>query len=302
MENLPPDYFVTSMQFTKNTHQTLYKSINPVNPENSLAGKVVVITGASRGIGAAGIVPSFAKAGIKAIVLVATNAEKLKAVAETVHRINPQIETLEVSTDISNQASVAALFENIKERFGHADVLVNGAAMNTGGGNMLEEDADEWFINFEVNVKGAFTLASHFIRSLPSPEKTPATIINVVSGAWYILPQSSGYFISKLAAIQLTTYFAARYPNITAVAVHPGLVATDMMEESFKHFNLDEPALPGGVMVWLATEKARFLSGRVVSANWDVDDLVARKDEIVRDNLLQLKLGATLGKEQFGVL
>src|SRR4051812_17385925 len=111
------------MQFTKHTHQTLYKSIDPSNSENSLHGKVVIITGASRGIGAEGTVPAFAKAGVKAIILVATNTEKLKAVAESVHKSYPDVETLEVATDISSPESVAALFERIKEKFGHADIL-----------------------------------------------------------------------------------------------------------------------------------------------------------------------------------
>ena len=111
----------------------------------------------------------------------------------------------------------------------------------------------------------------------------------------------SGYILSKFAAIQLTAHLAASYPNVTAVALHPGLVETDMMAEAFMRFNHDPPELPGSVLVWLSTEKAHFLSGRIISVNWDVDDLVARKDEITRDGLLQLKFGGTLGKEQFGL-
>ncbi|KAH8888979.1 NAD(P)-binding protein [Thozetella sp. PMI_491] len=298
MEQLPKDHFVTSMQFTKNTHQALYKSVDPANPENSLHGKIVVITGASRGIGAEGVVPAFAKAGVKAIVLVATNAEKLKAVAESVHQIYPNIETLEVAMDISSPDSVADLFERVRDKFGHADILVNNAGSLAGGGNIHEEDPAQWWTNFEVNLKGAFLLSSSFIKALPSPQ-TPATILNVVTGAWYVLPFLSGYLISKLAAIQLMTHLAAAYPNLTTVAVHPGLVKTDMMLEQFKGFNLDTPELSGSVMAWLATDKARFLSGRFISVNWDVDDLVARKDEIVSEELLQLKLGAILGMEQF---
>ena len=136
------------MQFTKNTHQSVYRSIDPTNPENSLKGKVVIITGASRGIGATGIVPAFAKAGVKAIVLVATNAEKLKSVAESVSQINSQVETLAVATDISDAESVAALFEKIRETFGHADVLVNSAGVNNGGGNIHEQDPMVWWSNF----------------------------------------------------------------------------------------------------------------------------------------------------------
>lgn len=51
MEHLPEDFFVTSMQFTKNAHRDEYPAINPSSPELSQAGKVVIITGASKGVG-----------------------------------------------------------------------------------------------------------------------------------------------------------------------------------------------------------------------------------------------------------
>jgi len=72
------------------------------------------------------------------------------------------------------------------------------------------------------------------------------------------------------------------------VAVHLGLVETDMMTEDFRHLGFDIPELAGEVMVWLSAEKARFLSGRVISANWDVGGLVTRKNEIAGEGLLQL--------------
>jgi len=52
LSKLPKDYYVTSMQFTKHAQQDAYPAIDPALPEHSLAGKVVVVTGASRGIGA----------------------------------------------------------------------------------------------------------------------------------------------------------------------------------------------------------------------------------------------------------
>jgi hypothetical protein len=52
MENLPPDFWVTSLQFTPKTYQTNYPAIDPTDPQNSVAGKVVIINGASKGIAA----------------------------------------------------------------------------------------------------------------------------------------------------------------------------------------------------------------------------------------------------------
>ncbi|KAK1749787.1 hypothetical protein QBC47DRAFT_395306 [Echria macrotheca] len=299
MENLPKDHFVTSMQYTRHTYQDQYPSIDPTNPELSMAGKVVIITGASRGLGALGVVPAFAKAGPKAIVLVATNASKLAAVEAEVKKINPAVQTLSVATNISDADSVAALFDKVKATYGHADVLVNVAAVLAGGGTLHEEDPALWWQNFEVNTKGAFLLAKYFVATLPSPD-TPATIINFTTGAaWIVIPHMSGYGISKLAVMQLTAHLAATYPNITAVAVHPGLIETDMFDPVFKRFSLDTPELAGGTALWLASDKARFLTGRTVAANWSVDDLEARKDEITAGKDLQVHLVGTFGKEQF---
>jgi hypothetical protein len=97
------------------------------------------------------------------------------------------------------------------------------------------------------------------------------------------------------------TYVAAENPNIVAVALHPGIVDTDMTIDSFKRFALDKPELVGAVAVWLAgwnDPSRHFLSGRYVSANWDVEELLERK-EIAEGNLLTMKLNADLGAAQF---
>jgi NADP-dependent 3-hydroxy acid dehydrogenase YdfG len=94
------------------------------------------------------MVPAFAKAGVKAIALVATNAEKLKAVEEGLNKTHPQVQTLSVTTDISSPESVAALFEKIKEKVGHADILINNAGVRSGSGNLHEVDPAEWWNNF----------------------------------------------------------------------------------------------------------------------------------------------------------
>jgi hypothetical protein len=66
-------------------------------------------------------------------------------------------------------------------------------------------------------------------------------------------------------------------------------------------FNLDDPSLIGGVLVWLSAdaERSKFLTGRFISANWDVEGLLARKDEILEKDLLTLDMKGPFGKEQF---
>jgi NAD(P)-dependent dehydrogenase (short-subunit alcohol dehydrogenase family) len=149
-------------------------------------------------------------------------------------------------------------------------------------------------------VKGSFLVSRAFIAQLPAG--TPATLVSLTTIVSHQpLPFISGYATSKLAAQQLNATVAAAYPNITAINVHPGLQDTQSLQPAFRRFNLDTPALVGGTLVWLAADakRAHFLSGRTISVNWDVEGLVKRKEEIVKDNLLVLDLKGKLGKEQF---
>lgn len=151
----------------------------------------------------------------------------------------------------------------------------------------------------EVNTKGFMSMAQHFLRLLPS-SATNASIINITATlAFHVVPALSQYAISKLAAIQLVAYLAAENPNVQVVALHPGIVPSDMVWESAKHMALDTPELCGGVAVWLTSPAARFLSGRFVSANWSVEDLVARKADILKEDKLKIMLRGELGSEQF---
>jgi len=146
--DLPADHFVTSLQFTKHVHQDVYLSIDPSNPALSLTGRVAIITGAGRGIGGKGIVPAFARAGPRGLVLVGTKRDALLAVEAAVREINPAVETLVVAADIADAAAVAQLFAEVATTFGHADILVNNAGVNTGGGFLHEEDIEAWWQNF----------------------------------------------------------------------------------------------------------------------------------------------------------
>lgn len=109
----------------------------------------------------------------------------------------------------------------------------------------------------------------------------------------------SSYCLSKLANAQMVQFIAAEYPNVTAVAVAPGTVMTDMTMPAFRRFAKDTPALVGGSVVWLTTEQAKFLNGRYFSVNWSVDELMQRKDEIVKNGELLIGLTSKLGPDQF---
>ena len=228
MENLPTDFFVTSSAYTPTVYRDQYPSIDPTSPALSQAGKVIIITGASDGIGARGFAPAFAKASPRAIVLVGRNASKLAATEANLNRVNKAVEYLSVPTDISNQGSVDALFQIVQARYGHADVLVNNAGVNLAQGPLGKADVNSWWNDFEVNVKGTFLVTRGFL-SLLGTEKQ-GTIVNLSTGiATAVFPTFSSYSITKLAALKLAEYTAAEYPNVNAVSLQPGIVDTDMV-------------------------------------------------------------------------
>jgi NADP-dependent 3-hydroxy acid dehydrogenase YdfG len=166
MESVPVDHFLKAQQFVPTTHRDVYTAIEPQQSSLSQKGKVVIVTGASQGLGARvstsrlffvissimlnlryiqAFVPSFASAGARAIVLVARSVDKLKVVASSVAEAFPEVETLSVPTDITDTASVAALFAVVKEKYGHADVLINNAGVFKAISPVKDVDQQMWW-------------------------------------------------------------------------------------------------------------------------------------------------------------
>ncbi|TDZ32219.1 Short chain dehydrogenase citE [Colletotrichum spinosum] len=301
MATPPSDHFVKALQFTKRVHRDVYPAIDPANPELSLAGKVAIITGASRGIGANGLVPAFIKAGVKALVLVARNEAKLASVAEQAKTLNPSVETLIYPLDITDEPSVAALFDKVVSVFGHADILVNNAGSGDSYGPLADTEPKLWWDDFTVNIAGPYYFTYHFLKTLPADAR--GTVVNVTTGAHLVIPTMSSYMLSKLAATQLAAFVAAETAgagrDVTAVALYPGTVETDLTLDMLRPFAKDTHALAGGVAVWCCSDRARFLNGRWMDVNWDVEDLYDRREEIAEKKLLQVGITGQFGPEQF---
>lgn len=231
----------------------------------------------------------------------ARNLEKLNDTAQELNKSYPGVETLVVSVDLTNAQDISELFQKVHAAYGHADVLVNNAGVLNAAGKLSEVDPELWWKDFETNARGTFLMTSHFLRALPAGAAAArGTIITLTSGlAWLVDPGNSAYSLGKLVNLQMAAYVAAEAPGVTSVSLHPGIIPTDMTQESFRRFALDTPELVGGVGVWLATDRARFMDGRVMNSNWHVDDLYERREEIVGGNLLRMDLQGTFGPEQF---
>jgi len=114
-----------------------------------------------------------------------------------------------------------------------------------------------------------------------------------------MFPGLSSYSMTKLVALQISAYLEAEYPHLTSVSLHPGTVLTDMTIEPLVRFSVDTAELVGAVAVWLSTGDRKFLSGRYITVNWDVEELVARKEEIVKGGKLKINLVGDFGEDQF---
>lgn len=119
------------------------------------------------------------------------------------------------------------------------------------------------------------------------------TIINLVSLAAYVPnPGMSGYSTSVLAVIKLGEFLDLELPDLRVFSVHPGIVEAangrGWVDESLLPFSKDKAALAGGLAVYLTHDRADFLRGGYIHANWDVEEMERHKEEIVQKKLIKL--------------
>ncbi|RFU80350.1 nadp-binding [Trichoderma arundinaceum] len=282
---VPDDHVVTSQAFTKQTYRDVYPAIDPSNAALSQAGKIVIVTGASKGLGKKAFVRSFAIAGAKAIVLVARSFSKLQEAAEELTKEFPNTKFLPVECDVRDEDSVKAAFEQIRAAFGTADVLVNNAGTTDEGKPLRFASISNVWSPIEINLKGSLLVVHEYLNLVGTTKE--ATVINVSSAMGFlVVPGKASYSLSKLALTQLSRFIALENPNVRAISMHPGTVLTDITTPWLVRFSKDTPELAGGCAVWLATKEAAFLNGRYMSANWSVEELVRRSSEITKENKL----------------
>lgn len=290
-----PDFFTKAHSPTKLVYRDVYPAIDPSTPALSQSGKIVVITGASRGLGRRGFAASFARAGAKAIVITARNKASLDETEALIKKINPGVDVLGVEVEMTNETSVKHAFDQIAQRFGTVDILVNNAGVSTNPEMIKDTASEEWWKTIDINVRGQFLVVQYFLKLLGDKH---GVVINLTSGAGLaVIPGFSAYSLAKQANLKFTAFIAAEHSNITAVALSPGIVHTDMTADFFVKYAKDTPELVGGAGVWLTTPAASFLNGRYFSVSWDVQELVKKKDDIVKGNQLTLSL---LGDFAFG--
>jgi dehydrogenase/reductase SDR family member 4 len=239
----------------------------------SLAGKVVIITGASRGIGEAAAL-AFAETGAD-VVLVARKIEALEAVAAKVREKG--VRALALSAHIGRMEGIEDVVARTVKEFGRIDVLVNNAASNPTMANAMDVDERAWDSIMNLNLKGLFFMSQRVARVMR--EQGGGRIINITSAGGirpHILPV---YSISKGAVVMATKVMALEWAKdgINVNAVAPGLTQTkfsealwndeDILKYLLARIPQDRFAQPeeiAGTIVFLASEAAAFINGAVL--------------------------------------
>lgn len=241
--------------------------------------KVVLVTGASSGIGRATVV-KFVENGAN-VLAVGRNEKALKTLREETQVNSGKIKF--ALADINETSNIDRLISDSAEAFGRIDVLINAAGI-IASGSIENTTPEDWDKMFNINLRSVFYLMQ---KCIPHLEKTRGCIVNVSSVTGIrAFPGVLAYCVSKAGVDQLTRCAALELApkGIRVNAVNPGVVVTNlhkrsgMEDESYQSFlehsktthplgRVGEPGEIAELIYFLASEKAGWITG----ATYEID-------------------------------
>ena len=251
---------------------------------NELAGQVALVTGGGRGIGA-GIARELASAGARVAVAARTR--------EQVEEVAREIDGLALEVDVTDRGAVSRMVAETERHLGPIQLLAANAGIGNQDGATWELDPADWWRVLEVNVLGVHLCCRAVIPDML--ERGKGRIVITGSGAAYLPGASSTAYTSSKAAVNRLAETLANSLRDTPVRVFlisPGLVRTEMTEGNFSDdAPWTPPELAPRLVRVLASGRADALAGRYLHAEHDdIEDLIARADEIQRDDLNAIRL------------
>ncbi len=248
-----------------------------------VSGKIVLVTGGSRGIGEM-IARGFVEAG--AIVYISSRkADVCDAMAAELSKAGS---CTSLPANLSTQAECRRLADEMVAREDHLDVLVNNAGA-TWGAPMEDYDETAFERVLALNVKGVFHL-TRFLRpwlEVAGNAKNPSRVINIgsIDGLHVPAMETYAYSASKAAVHQLTRHLAkALAPNVTVNAIAPGPFESKMMHATLEAFGdeiaaaapmkrIGQPSDMAGAAIFLASPAASYITGAILPVDGGIATL-----------------------------
>lgn len=249
--------------------------------ELELAGRVALVTGGGRGIGRA-IALAMARSGAHVAVNYLHTAEGADATAEACRAAG--VRSVTARADVSSKAAVQSMVETVERSLGPIDIVVNNAAIITGA-RLLDVDEELWDTVLAINLKGVFLCTQAVAGGMLSRGR--GCVINLAS-AWGVDPGAGGmhpgapYVASKGGVINLTRALAYELrPHVRVNAIAPGLIDSKpgMFNEAGRRRGerrtllgrIGTPEDVADVAVFLAGDRARFVTGQIVRVDGGLD-------------------------------
>ena len=237
----------------------------------SIAGKVCIVTGAFHGLGAV-IARRFAGHGAKVVLADVRDCSDLAA----------ELDGLAVRCDVTDEEQVAAAMRTVVDRFGHIDVLINNAGVESWEGSIVDLDLDGWRRDMDINALGVALGIKHAVPFMG----VGASIVNVASLFGLLpVPTLSSYDASKAAVIHLTKTAAVELGprGIRVNAVCPTGLTHDSylgriegvdnwLDDWLKlnHQHVDELGTAddcAALIHYLASDDARFINAQAIAVD-----------------------------------
>ncbi|CAJ2513879.1 Uu.00g019980.m01.CDS01 [Anthostomella pinea] len=271
------------LTFTKTIHKTPYPSISPTRPALSQAGRTVLITGGGAGGIGYAIAQAFLTASTSRVITLGRRADLIQASAAQLSAefpssfppsSPPQPDIRGLPCDITDPSAVAALWRQLADEGVIVNVLVLNAAVIAPAKPVPEMGTCGLWGVYEMNVRAQLDMAARFYGQTSDESCAGGTKIHYAARN----KTYSGYGLTKSAAAMALQVAADDTPvdRMQVVSFHPGAIFTQGAKKAGygeQDFPWDNADLPGHFAVWAASPEARFLHGRFVWANWDVDEL-----------------------------
>ncbi|MBW4443125.1 MAG: SDR family oxidoreductase [Plectolyngbya sp. WJT66-NPBG17] len=241
---------------------------------SSLTGKVVIVTGSSRGIGSV-IAKDLAAQGCNVIINYAGNEAAANSVVSEITQAGGA--AISVKANIGNAEEVKALFDSAIAEYGKVDILINNAGINVY--KLVKDTTEEDFDRiFQINVKGVFLA----LREAATRLEENGRIINFsTSVTRLMMPTYGTYSATKAAVEQLTRVFAKEIGSrgITVNSISPGPTNTELFlegksEETIQRLastaalgRIGEPEDISRVVLFLASDSAAWITGQNIGVN-----------------------------------